>query len=238
MSPSELPALAFSADPATLIRLAGWAILGAGAMLARPLLQAASHRDRRRRVIAGTVAAPTRNAGRSASGPGRRRRHPRFAMTRRLRRATPHALDLLALAIEAGLPTEQAIVRAGAALRPVSPELAAAFADLHAALVIGQPPRDCFAAFSERVGVAELASAATTLAEAAVHGGGVAVDLKRIAEEARRRQALDAEARMRRLPILLSLPLALFVLPSLLLVLLGPAALRIVDVFDRVGAGQ
>ena len=76
-----------------------------------------------------------------------------------------------------------------------------------------------------------------TLMQTAKFGTPLAHSLRVLAIEYRDARMFRAEEKAARLPALMTVPMILFILPTLFIVLMGPAALGIVDTFDRSGHG-
>ena len=88
--------------------------------------------------------------------------------------------------------------------------------------------------FARRTGVASLRSIIATLNQAIRFGTPLAKSMRILAAEMRNARLLRIEERAARLPVLLAIPLALFILPSLLLVIGTPVALRLADTLSSL----
>ena len=148
---------------------------------------------------------------------------------RRLENGMPDALDLLVICTEAGLSLDHAVEQVGHALRPSSPEVAKEFAmtavEMRVLPVRGQALEN----LAERAGLASLHSIVVTLNQSIKFGTSLAASLRVISAEMRAERVARFEERAARLPVLLTLPLMAFVLPSLMVVIGTPLVLRIVD---------
>lgn len=65
-------------------------------------------------------------------------------------------------------------------------------------------------------------------------GTPIAKSLKILSTESRQDRFLDAERRAAKLPVLIQIPITLFILPSIFLFVLGPTAMRIIEAFDKI----
>src|SRR6185437_6405233 len=83
-----------------------------------------------------------------------------------------------------------------------------------------------------RTNMASIRGVVNTLLQTAKFGTPLAHSLRVLAAEFRDARMIRAEEKAARLPALLTVPLILFILPTLFIVLLGPAALNIVDTFS------
>jgi tight adherence protein C len=89
----------------------------------------------------------------------------------------------------------------------------------------------------ERTGVTSLRSITATLGQAIRFGTPLAESMRILAAEMRTERMMRIEERAARLPVLLSIPLALFILPCLLMIIGTPVALRVMDTFKNAFGG-
>jgi tight adherence protein C len=155
----------------------------------------------------------------------------RVAARRRLRleNGIPDALDLLVICAEAGLSLDSAIEHAGHALRISSPEVAKEFAVTAAEMRVLSVRSQALENLAERTGLASLHSIVVTLNQSIKFGTSLAGSLRVLAAEMRAKTSARFEERAARLPVLLTVPLMVFVLPSVMVVIGTPLVLRIVD---------
>ena len=159
----------------------------------------------------------------------------RLAARRRARLETgiPDALDLLVICAEAGLSLDQAIEQAGRVLyassRDVAEELVATAAEMRVLPVRARALEN----LAERTGLASLRSIVAALSQSINFGTPLAESLRSLAVEMRAERLIRFEERAARLPVLLTLPLMTFILPSLMIVIGTPLALRIIDMLER-----
>jgi tight adherence protein C len=83
----------------------------------------------------------------------------------------------------------------------------------------------------ERLEVDFLRQLAATLAQSLQIGAPLSRALRQLAVELRREQMVRIEARAARLPVLLTIPMVLFIMPTVLMVVGGPAAIQIIRTF-------
>ena len=148
---------------------------------------------------------------------------------RSIARGLPDAMELLVIAVEAGLSLEDAINRIVIELRPsqpaVSEELAVTAADLRML-----PNRDdALRRLAERLDMPSVNSVVTTLSQTLKYGTPLAQALRVVASELRNDALLRLEEQANRMPVLLTIPMIVFILPSLFLIIGGPAFLRVMD---------
>jgi tight adherence protein C len=157
----------------------------------------------------------------------------RLAKRRRARLETgmPDALDLLVICAEAGLSLDHAIEHVGNVLHPSSPEVAKEFAATAAEMRVLPVRTKALENLAERAGLASLRSIVVTLNQSIQFGTSLAESLRTLAAAMRAERLSHFEQRAARLPVLLTLPLMVFVLPSLMVVIGTPLVLRIFGMF-------
>lgn len=151
--------------------------------------------------------------------------------TEAIRKGLPDALDLLVVCAEAGLTLDSALNRVAKELGRATPELSDEFS--LAAIELGFLPerRQALVNLSERVDLPALRGVVTTLIQSERYGTPLATSLRVLSAEFRNERLMKAEEKAARLPATLTVPLILFILPTLFVVLLGPAACKVVDDF-------
>lgn len=151
--------------------------------------------------------------------------------TELIRKSLPDALDLLVVCAEAGLTLDSALGRVAKELGRASPELADEFS--LAAIELGFLPerRQALINLSDRVDLPALRGVVTTLIQSERYGTPLASSLRVLSAEFRNERLMKAEEKAARLPATLTVPLILFILPTLFVVLIGPAACKVADDF-------
>ena len=150
-----------------------------------------------------------------------------------VRSGLPDALELLVICVEAGLSLEDGldrVVRELARSQPaLADELGLTLADLRIL-----PSRDqALTNLAERVNVPSVRSVVTTLTQTLRYGTPLAKSLRVVAAEMRNDYLIELEERANRLPAYLTLPVIVFLMPTIFLIVGGPAALRLLDAFHR-----
>ena len=155
----------------------------------------------------------------------------RLAARRRLRleQGLPDALDLLVICAEAGLSLDQSIEQVSRDLRGSNSAVADEFATTASEMRVVSNRAEALENLVERTGVASLRSITATLNQAIRFGTPLAESMRILAAEMRNARLARIEERAARLPVLLAIPLALFILPSLMMVISTPVALRLSD---------
>jgi tight adherence protein C len=145
---------------------------------------------------------------------------------RRIRLGLSDTLDMLTIAVEAGLGFDSALARvAGTVPGPLSDELFRMLQELR----IGIPRNQAFKNLSERTGVQELDEFITAMNQADSFGVSIGRVLRVQAERLRKRRSQKAEERAAKTPVKLVFPLILCIFPGLFTVLVGPAAIMIME---------
>ena len=141
----------------------------------------------------------------------------------------PDALDLLVVCAEAGLALDGALTRVSREMARAAPEVADEFA--FTALELGFLPerRKALDNLARRVPLASVRGVVNTLTQTEKYGTPLANSLRVLAGEFRNERMLKAEDKAAKLPAILTVPLIVFILPTLFIVLLGPAILQTID---------
>jgi tight adherence protein C len=138
-------------------------------------------------------------------------------------------LDQMTIAVEAGLGFESAMARAGKNGKgPLAEELVRTLQDI----AVGQPRRDAYLALADRTGVPDLRRFIRAVVQADAYGVSIADVLRTQAAEMRLKRRQRAEEKAMQIPVKVIFPLILCILPTLFIVLLGPAVMDIIGVFS------
>ena len=143
-----------------------------------------------------------------------------------IRRSLPDFLDLLAISVEAGAGLDNAMARAAG---EVGGPLGDEFHRLLHALGLGSSRREAFIGLKERAQVRELSSFVLALLQAEALGISLAGVLRTQATEMRAVRRRLAREQAARAPVKILFPLVFGIFPALMLVVLGPAAIRIMQ---------
>ncbi|MBP7569562.1 MAG: type II secretion system F family protein [Acidobacteria bacterium] len=160
----------------------------------------------------------------------------RIAQRRReIRNGLPDVLDLLIVCLEAGSSLDQSVVKATEELALTYPVLAEELRVLIAEIRAGKPRIDAFRTLAQRTRVDEVRSLAAMLAQADRFGTSVGQALRTLASDMRTRRRQGAEEQANKVGVRLVFPLVLCLFPAFFVVVLGPAAVRIMRAFADVG---
>src|SRR6185369_6533633 len=148
-----------------------------------------------------------------------------------VRKGLPDALDLLVICAEAGLTVDAAFGRVARELGKAYPELGDEFGLTAIELGFLNERRQAFENLSLRVDLEAVRGVVTTMIQTEKYGTPLASALRVLSAEFRNERMMRAEEKAARLPAIMTVPLILFILPSLFIVILGPASCSINDSF-------
>lgn len=143
------------------------------------------------------------------------------------------ALDMMVICAEAGVGLEMALVRVGTEMRHVHPALAEELARTSGELQVMSDSRTALSNMGSRTGLDCLRRLGTTLIQTMQFGTPLSAALRMLAVELRQETLTRFEERAARLPVLLTLPMILFILPCVFLVVGGPAVIQISHMFQH-----
>jgi len=166
---------------------------------------------------------------------------PRFTLNRmiasrqqRLRWGLADALDLMVVSIEAGLGLNAALVRVGEELKSVHPEISEEFELTNLEIRVGRERDEALRNLAERAGIDDLRSLVAMLVQADRFGTSIAKAVRVYADSLRTKRRQRAEQAAQKAAVKLLMPLALFLFPTLFIIILGPAAINLTDSFGKM----
>ena len=142
--------------------------------------------------------------------------------------AFPDALDLMLVCVEAGLGLEASFARVGMEMTSSHPLLAEQLGAVVLELRAGRSHEDALRRMADRAGVDDIRAFSTLLIQSTKLGSSIAQTLRVYASEMREKRRMRAEEKAHRLPVLISIPLVACMLPTMIGVLMLPAAIRVV----------
>jgi len=148
-----------------------------------------------------------------------------------IRKGLPDALDLLVICAEAGLTVDAAFNRVAKELGRAYPELGDEFALTAIELSFLTERKQAFDNLAYRVDLDSIRGVVTTVIQTERYGTPLASALRVLSAEFRNERMMRAEEKAARLPAIMTVPLILFILPTLFIVILGPASCSIADAF-------
>jgi tight adherence protein C len=145
-----------------------------------------------------------------------------------IQRLLPDSIDLLTISVEAGLSFDSALIQV---VRNVPGELSVEIGRMLREIQLGESRVDAFRSLSGRTRVDELDSFVLAMIQADVFGVSVSKVLRAQASELRAKRRQRAESKAMQLPVKLLFPMIFCIMPALFVVLLGPAAIRLIRDF-------
>jgi tight adherence protein C len=151
----------------------------------------------------------------------------------------PDVLDLLVVCVEAGLGLDQAMRKVSEEMKKSCRLLAEEFALCNFQLQMGRARNEVLQDLGARTGVDDLRSLAAILIQADKFGASIAQALRVQSDSMRTRRRQLAEEKAAKTAVKLIFPLVLFIFPAIFVVLVGPAAITIVnEMFPMMNGGK
>ena len=158
----------------------------------------------------------------------------RDARKARLRESLPDVIDLMVIAAYAGQSLDMALDRVGRELRGFAPDIAEELSITCAELQALPDRTNALRNFAERLDLKEARAFALTIIQTIRYGSPFTESLKALGGDLRQARMLAAEERGAKLPAMLTLPLIVFIMPSVFVVVVGPA---VISVIEMTGGG-
>jgi len=166
---------------------------------------------------------------------------PRFILNkaissrqRELRWGLADALDLMVVCVEAGLGLNAAMLKVSSELKDVHIDIATEFELANLEIRVGRERDEALRNLAERTGVDDLRSLVAMLIQTDKFGTSIAKALRVFSDSLRTKRRQRAEQEAQKAAVKLLLPLACFLFPTLFIAILGPAALNLMDVMDKM----
>jgi tight adherence protein C len=143
-----------------------------------------------------------------------------------IRKAMPDALDLLTICVEAGLGFDAAMSKVA---EKWENELSLAFARTIREVQLGKVRREALKDMSDRLGIPEMTSFVAAIIQSEQLGVSMAKVLRIQSDQMRVKRRQFAEEEAHKAPIKMIIPMALLIFPSILIIILTPAAIQIMS---------
>jgi tight adherence protein C len=147
----------------------------------------------------------------------------------RLLRELPDAIDLLTISVESGLGFDAAVQQVA---HNTEGPLAEEFSRVLREMQIGSSRSESLRALAERTNVPELRSFVSSMVQADAFGIPIANVLRVQSSEMRVKRRQRAEEKAQQVPVKMTIPLIFCILPSLFIVIMGPAVMQVMDSFS------
>jgi tight adherence protein C len=151
--------------------------------------------------------------------------------TAEVRRVLPDAIDLLEICVSSGMGLDMAWNAVCDEFRGVSTVLADEMALSNLEMHLGAPRADAMRNMAKRTGVDDISSLVATLVQSERFGTSVSQALRTYADAMRTERSQRAEEAAEKLAIKLLFPMVIFIFPCMFVVILGPAGIRIQEMF-------
>jgi tight adherence protein C len=165
---------------------------------------------------------------------------PRFVLRRRItsrqRRVSwglADALDLLVVAIEAGLGLNAALVRIGDELKTLHVDMHNELELVNLEIRVGRSREEALRNLAERTGVEDIRSFVALLVQADRYGSSIGKAVRVFAESLRTKRRQRAEQAAQKAALKLLIPLTLFLFPVVIVVVLAPPILTLIDILGK-----
>ena len=166
---------------------------------------------------------------------------PRFALKRiianrqrDLRWGLADALDLMVVSVEAGLGLNAAMMKVSTELKNVHTAIAIEFELANLEIRVGRERDEALRNLAERTGVDDLRSLVAMLIQTDKFGTSIARGLRVFSDSLRTKRRQRAEQEAQKAAVKLLFPLSCFLFPTLFIAILGPAAINLIDVLDKM----
>jgi tight adherence protein C len=151
-----------------------------------------------------------------------------------LRRGLPDAMDLLVLCLEGGASLNAALAHVTEELRLAHRELGGEMELVQHEMLLGKTAGEAMQTFAQRCNLEEVRSLAGVLLQNERYGVSVAKALRVHADAMREQRQQRAEEMAQKAAVKILFPTLLFIFPAVFVVILGPAAVKIMAVFSRM----
>ncbi len=141
----------------------------------------------------------------------------------------PDTLDMMVISVESGLGLDAAFQRVGEEMKKVHPALSEELTLVTLESQMGIPRSEALANMSVRTGLDEVRSLVAIINQAERFGTSIAKALRNQSDALRVKRRQAAEERAQKTTVKLMAPLILFIFPAILVVLAGPAALKMIE---------
>ena len=141
----------------------------------------------------------------------------------------PDALDLLVVCVEAGLGLDAGMRRVAEELEDSAPDVAYEFNMCNMQLQMGRPRREVLHDIGIRSGVDDMKALAAILIQADKFGSSIASALRTQSDSMRVKRRQIAEEKAQKTAVQMLFPLIMFIFPSVFIVLVGPAAIMMME---------
>lgn len=144
--------------------------------------------------------------------------------------ALADSMDLIVVAVEAGLGLNAALNRVGEEIKDLHPDMHDEMALVNLEIRVGRSREEALRNLAERTGVDDIRSFVALLIQSDRYGSSIAKAVRVFADSLRTKRRQRAEQASQKAALKLLFPLTMFLFPVIILVVLGPAILNLIDV--------
>lgn len=148
-----------------------------------------------------------------------------------IRKALPDMLDLMLICAEAGLSLVAALDRVARELGQAYPEMAEELSLTSVEIGFLPERNTALKHFAERVDLQEVRSMINVLLQTEKYGTPISQALRVLSKEFRAQRMLRAEQKAAKLPAIMTVPMIVFILPTLFVIVMAPAMIGVMDSF-------
>lgn len=152
---------------------------------------------------------------------------------RNLRKYFPDALDLLVVCCESGLGLLESFQRVSNELKAVHPYLAHELGLVVKKVKVGIPLSQALDEFGHRTGLEDIRGLNSVIVQSIKLGTGVAETVRVYADEYRDKRLQAAEEMAAKIAVKMVFPMMVCIWPSFFIVAIGPAVLKVMEVWDK-----
>jgi tight adherence protein C len=145
----------------------------------------------------------------------------------------PDALDLMVICAQAGLSFEPSITRVATEIRHAHPAISQEFGQTASEMRVAADSRAALMNMGTRTGLECVKRMTSTLVQTMQYGTPLSDALRVLSAEMRQDMMIRFETRAARLPVLLTIPMILFILPCIFLIVGGPAVIQVMKSFHH-----
>jgi len=147
--------------------------------------------------------------------------------------ALADSMDLMVVAVEAGLGLNAALNRVGEELKGLHPDMHYEIELVNLEIRVGRGREEALRNLAERTGIDDIRSFVALLIQADRYGSSIAKAVRIFAESLRNKRRQRAEQSSQKAALKLLFPLTLFLFPVIIMVVLGPALLNLIDILFK-----
>ena len=151
----------------------------------------------------------------------------------RVEMAFPNALDLLQVSVEAGLGFDAALSRVAEEMKIPSPEIHKEFTAAQQEILAGRDREHAYRQMAERLGIEEAYAFINVILQSMRFGTSMGQALLAYSADMRQRREIKAQEKANKLPVYMSAVMAGLMMPSLLIVTIGPVVIRYINTFGN-----